>query len=339
MQPHNHKPNQQDQQYMNLYYKDQPVEEFVYSDLASDFKLPYEVVSEVIAQIKKDGYPSISRYSGIIRANIEDMFNQIYDNDKAEESNIIEPDVIANEDSIVEQAATSLMQVVTESEGGHFIVNSNGICKINEDNPPNLEQSYIALSKVLQLGELAERMEDNHCWMLGSMTYALEELHSEAGFCVSQIVDDSSKSYNTVSTSLAVYKRFKDKRYNVSFSHHKEAYRKKIPSQITDLILKKAEVFNLSTKQVRQLCAYYIQHEDEESIKNIKSEQQAKDLVDAFTQVYARFYYFEDGQWFTKKAVIDNPPEGRIVIDATNNKVSIDGEKQEDIKEVKPHNK
>lgn len=324
---------------MNLYYKNQPVDQSLYADLSADFKLPYDIVSEVIAQIKKDGYPSISRYSGVIRSSIEDMFNQIYDNNEAEESNIVEPNKVSEENNIVEKAATSLMQVVADNENGHFFVNSNGICSINEANPPSLEQSYLALSKVLQLGELAGRLEDNHCWMLGSMTHALEELHSEAGFCISQLVDESTKSYNTISTSLAVYKRFKEKRYNVSFSHHKEAYRKKIPSQVTDLILKKAEVFNLTAKHVRQLCAYYMQHENEESIKDIKSEQQAKDLIDAFTQVYARFYYFQDGEWFTKKAVIDNPPEGRIVIDATNNKVSIDGEKPEDIKEMKNINK
>jgi hypothetical protein len=176
-------------------------------------------------------------------------------------------------------AAHQLIGAMVSTEGNHFIIDEEGICTINQSNPPALAESYKVIGQVIQLHGLKDKLEDKTTWLLGSIINALEDFHGTE-FDLGQMCENTSKSYNTMWTAAHVFKVFRHKRYNLSFTHHKEVCFAKITDEQKALVLSKAETFSLSARECRSLSVIVRENKDgEELVKSIKSPEQAKELI------------------------------------------------------------
>jgi hypothetical protein len=314
-----------------LYYQNCPVTEEDFSDISGRFRIPYDTVAEVIEQMREDGFPNWASFTGTIRERIGQMVDAIslkpetrpdeadeepQVDSPTEQTEAIEPLPVSEEDDIVEHAAISLMQAMSETKTGSFIITEDGVCTINKNSPPSLIESYEVVANVLKLRSLAPKMEDKTSWMLGSIIDELENLHGE-NFEVGQVAETTDKSLNTIWTTVSVYRAFKKKRYKLSFSSHKEAFHQKIPDESKHLILHKAEVFKLGPKPIRHLACIVKTMGDDQVIKNIRSKQQAEDLILAHKSNKVTYLVFDDG-WKRISGSASFIPEGKVVIDLKN---------------------
>lgn len=239
--------------------------------------------------------------------------------DKTDES--FEPKDLTESDEVVNHAATGLMSAFSDSDGC-FIVSDDGCCRINPDKPPSLNQSLVVVSNVLKLKDLGNVIDDKSSWMLGSIIASLEDFHGE-NFSVTQVCDATTKAYNTVATAVGVFRAFPT-RYKLSFSSHKEAHYAKIrkaPSEnlaSQKLILSKAESHKLGPKLIRALCSIAKTMEDDTVIKNIRSQKQAMDLIEAYREAKVVYIVYNEGEWTRVTGLAGEPPEGKMVIDTKN---------------------
>lgn len=223
-----------------------------------------------------------------------------------------DPEQTTETDKIVEHAAHGLMEAFSDSEGC-FIISGDGCCRINPDKPPSIEHSLMVVSNVLKLKDLSTAIDDKSSWMLGSIISSLEDFHGEE-FSVSQVCDSTAKAYNTVVTAVGVFKAFERKRYELSFSSHKEAHYAKIPDAHKRLILHKAETYKVGPKSIRALCSIAKTMEDDTVIRNIRSQKQALDLIAAYKEAKVTYIVYEEGEWTRVNGLAGEPPEGKIVI-------------------------
>lgn len=274
--------------------------------LASEYGLPPDVVSELVAKLRLKGEAFSDEYPENLQEAVSELLSAI---------DTSPPD---SKDEIVERATFGLMGAMADSPS--FIITPNGVCTINPDNPPELVHAYQVVAQVLKLRNLKDELDDKSSWMLGSIIFELRAYFGEA-FDPSQVAEQTEKSYNTIYTAEKVHEAFPPgKRYKVSYSHHKEALFQKIPNESRHVILKKAETFGLGPKHVRSLGVIVKKMEDDQVVKNIRSKGQAEDLIATYKENKIR-YYVLDGDGCTEilgSAV--SIPTGRIVID-TKNKV------------------
>ena len=338
------------------YFNEAPVDPTDYPFIAAKFKLNYETVQRCVESLQQTGEIPVMAFSGSARERVKNLAaelttnlteetpeTEIKVNSSPEESDISnsievydhdrEPQITkiqefdANDyapepsnavDEIVDHAAHGLMAAFSNSENC-FILSEDGCCRINTENPPTIEHSLIVVSNVLKLKDLGTVVDDKSSWMLGSIVAALEDFHGE-DFSISQVCDTTTQAYNTVATAVGVFKAFKNKRYNLSYSCHKEAHYAKIHSdpvlnrQSQNLILHKAETYKIGPKSIRALCSIAKTMEDDTTIKNIRSQKQALDLIAAYKQAKVTYIVFEEGNWTRVNGLAGEPPEGKIVI-------------------------
>jgi hypothetical protein len=306
-----------------LYYQNAPLTEEDFSDISTRFKLPYDIVAEVIEQMRDDGIPNWASYTGTVRERIRQMTEHIaLEMEEASEESVeiettTDPMPKSEEADIVDSAAISLMQAMSETETGSFLITEDGVCKINPKCPPSLEQSYEVVAKVIKLRELGPKMDDKTSWMLGSIIDELETLHGE-NFEVGQVCEATQKSLNTIQTTVSVYRAFKKKRYNLSFSCHKEAFHQKIPAPSKELILHKAEIYGLGPKPIRHLACIVKTMGDDQVIKNIRSRNQAETLIAAHKSKKVTYLVWDDGKWQRISGIEGQIPNGKVVLDLKN---------------------
>jgi hypothetical protein len=291
------------------------------SVFAEEYQLPEQVVKEVIAQVRLKGSPLFANYEEHLHSQIDDFALNL--------SFEVEP---AQTDSVVDNAAFGLMNAMSGDDS--FLITSDGICTINPNNPPELTRAYQVVSSVIKLRTLGDVIDDRSSWMLGSITSNLRALFGE-DFDPSQVADLDTASYNTIWTAEKVYDTYKGKRYKLSFSHHKEALFQKIDESSKDLILSKAETYELGAKQVRDLSSIVKIMGDDEVIKNIRSKGQAEDLILAYKQNKVTYLVLNENEWVKIKGTASSIPTGRIVIDLKNDTVRKDNGEPIEIKTPK----
>ena len=338
------------------YFNQAPVDVTDYPFLAEKFKLPYEVVQRCVEALQETNEIPVMAFSGNTRDRVktlaaslltelpesaqdapqepseaiqdapDESISESPDNFSLEalETNFVDitddfdPSQINESDEIVEHAAHGLMSAFSNSENC-FILSEDGCCRINPESPPTLQHSLTVVSNVLKLKDLGTVVDDKSSWMLGSIVAALEDFHGE-DFSISQVCDTTTQAYNTVATAVGVFKAFKNKRYNLSYSCHKEAHYAKIHSdpaanrQSQHLILHKAETYKIGPKSIRALCSIAKTMEDDTTIKNIRSQKQALDLIAAYKQAKVTYIVFDEGNWIRINGLAGEPPEGKIVI-------------------------
>ena len=295
---------------------------------ALDSPAPVQSAPEPLPEPKKDKPATYESPTITIPENTGPAFT-------AEELESIEPAPLGETDSVTDNAAVMLMRAMTSGEG-HFIITDDGVCTINQDSPPSLVHSYQVVQNVIRLGGLSEKVKDKQSWMLGSITASLEDYHGEA-FNISQVCEQTDKAENTIRQAVSVFRKFKDKKYNLSYSHHQEAYHIKVPWETTCLILHKAECYELSAKNVRALGSIVKTMDDNQVVRNIRSNQQAHDLIDAYRQAKIPYLVFTEGTWIRITGVgMDLPMASEedhfpVVLDLKNWVSYANGERMSDI--------
>ena len=352
-----------------VYYNDAPIDETDYPELATKFKIAYELVFRCVEALRETGEVPIMAFSGTTRERVralsevlvttspdeleepaevvcdtkdeekevperptaEDVafVKMVYEKNKEviNPSDDEEPSAGEENDELVDHAATALMQSFSDPKGS-FLIDLDGCCSINPANPPTIQESYIAISHILKLKQLGEMVDDKSSWMRGSAIDALEDLHGE-NFSISQICEDSELNYNTTYQAVHVFKAFRKKdergnmpkRFKVPFSNHQEAFfskisdDKKVDRAFKRLILQKSESHKLGSKSVRALCSIAkTMAPDDTVIRNIRSEQQAKDLIAAYRAAKAQFVILSEEGWCTFSDAVDAKHEGKVVL-------------------------
>lgn len=312
-----------------IYYKGEAVtQEFVY-DIAENHSIGHDIVSEVIEQIRKNGEPTYASYVGMMRQKVEELADNL---SFGPEENAPAP--VEESQNLADKAASSLIQAFAPEDCDHFLINEKGFLSVNENNPPTIEQGLVLADQILQTETLGDKIKDKTAWMLGSLVVEMETLFGE-DFNISQVCEQTNKAENTVSTARSVYQAFKDKPFNLSFTHHKEAHYKKVPHQVKTSVLRKAELYGLSAHDVRDLLSIYQKIEDDQVIKNIRSAEGAKDLIDAYKEIKTTFYIFEGGELHQHRGLTTEPPSGSIVINTKAKTYTIEGGEPLEIKSWK----
>lgn len=267
---------------------------------------PVEALAEPQAEIACNA-SQVEEFYKTLDANLEGLSEALHPED-----NEFDPEETTERDEIVDHAAHGLMEAFSDSEGC-FIISDDGCCRINPDKPPSVQHSLTVVANVLKLKDLGSVVDDKSSWMLGSIISSLEDFHGE-NFSVSQVCDSTTKAYNTVVTAVGVFKAFKLKRYKLSFSSHKEAHYAKIPDAHKRLILHKAETFKIGPKSIRALCSIAKTMEDDTTIRNIRSQKQALDLIAAYKEAKVVYVVYDEGEWTRVTGLAGEPPEGKIVL-------------------------
>jgi len=296
---------------MTLYYQNQVLEECHYPAIAIRFSLPIDVVEETVAQIRLNGTPHYHVYDKSIADKIESMAGEI------SEYGSFEPAVLNNQESVEDRAANHLMVALADPVNNSFIVNIDGTCSINPDRPPELVHSYQVVANVLKLRDLGGKIDDKSSWMLGSIVHELRNFHGEA-FEVGQVCNQTTAAYNTIYTAEEVFKAFKTKRYALPYTSHKEAYFAAITDEQKHLVLHKAETYELTSKHVRSLCNIIKRMEDDTTVRNIRSKDQALVLIEAINNLKANYLVYQDSTWTRISGTTQQIPTGTIVIDMKN---------------------
>lgn len=224
----------------------------------------------------------------------EQAFQLVGENDDFEDEST-EPAPLSERDEVTESAAVALMAAMTMNQG-HFIITDDGVCVINPDSPPTLAHAYQVVESVMKLEPLSGKIKSKAGWMLGSIVASLEDYFGE-DFNIGQVCELTHKSENTVRQAFSVYKKFKDKRYNVSHEHHRQAYHMKVPFEVTCLLLSKAETYDFSAKNLRELGSICKKLDDDQVVRNIRSHEQGMDLIAAYKQAKVKYICFEEGVW------------------------------------------
>jgi len=337
-----------------LYWNNSLLTEEDFPLIAQRHKLSYDLVVETIAQICAKGEPLYAQYAtGVTRDRIRAVANEIsfsvedefeavpdYSPQPSHDpvphpapealpqiaSETFEPAPRTELQDVVSDAAGKLIEAMADPGHGHFILTPDGCCAVNPESPPELPQAYQVVSNVIKLKELGPAVDDKSSWMLGSIVSSLEDFFGEE-FSVSQVCDLETKSYNTIATAVGVFKAFKNKRYNVSFTHHKEVHYAKIPDEAKKTVLSKAETYKLGAKQCRDLCSIVKRMDgDDTVIRNIRSQDQALSLIEAYREAKVPYLVYSEGAWTRQSGLAGEVPVGKVVLDLKNWKAYIDGQ-------------
>lgn len=357
------------QQTNTVLWKDSVLNDEEFSEIAKKFKLSYALVAEVVDQLRTKGSVNLAQWAGTSRERIKEMLAEVFvdtDDNEPELEDEDEPAIVTTTKpapstateppeshvetfapapatethNIVSDAAVALIQAMADTGEGHFLIESDGCCAVNPANPPELTHAYQVVAKVLKLRELAPAVEDKSAWMLGSVVASLEEFFGE-NFSISQVCEMTEQAENTIYQKVNVYKRFKDKRYNLPYSTHQEAHMAKISKdkaknrEIQEVILSKAESYDLSTKNVRSLCSIAKRMDDDQVLRNIRSKDQAMDLIDAYNNTRVPYLVYDDGVWTRVTGTFGKVPEGKVVLDIKNWKAYAGGESADIVKASK----
>jgi hypothetical protein len=294
--------------------------------LAETYLLPENVVSELVARLRLKGEASADDYPEEIRDGVTALLEAIADH----------PDEDPGEE-VVDNAAFALMGAMTSDNS--FIITPDGTCTINPANPPTLAHGYLVVAKVMQLYKLGKKVDEGATWMLGTIISSMRAYHGES-FDPSQIAEMTEKSYNTIYTAEKVSDAYPPEkrrgRKNLTFSHYKEAFFQDIPEESKDLVLAKCETYGLGSKFVRDLSSVIRKMDDDTTVRNIRSVQQAKDLIKACNGIKVKYYILnEHNEWYAVMGTTAAIPTGRLVIDLKNETVRKDNGAPSPIKPVR----
>jgi hypothetical protein len=342
-------------------WKDSVLNDEDLSPIATKFRLSYALVADVVDQLRAKGTVNLAQWAGTPRERIKTMLEEVFidgDEDDGEEADQLpspdekpveapqcpvetfDPVPATETQTIVADAAVALIQAMADTGEGHFLIESDGCCAINPANPPELTHAYQVVSKVLKLRELAPAVEDKSAWMLGSVVASLEDFFGE-DFSISQVCEMTEDAENTIYQKVNVFKRFRDKRYNLPYSAHQEAHMSKISTDkvknraTQEVILSKAESYDLSTKNIRSLCSIAKRMDDDQVLRNIRSRDQAMDLISAYNNTKVPYLVYDDGVWTRVTGTLEKVPEGKVVLDIKNWKAYAGGESADIVKASK----
>lgn len=315
-----------------------PLEDDEIGAVSEEYAIPYDVVAELLAQYRSGKEINSNAYSGVVKNRVNGFISML----SREVTDGVEAEAFANLEVVSkvdvaavlsdpeqiddkEQDIAALMQIVTDPISEHFVIREGGQATLRMDNPPSLEQAYKVIDRIFVARDVTEKIDDYSTWLLGSITSELEN-HFGNQFDVSQVIEVSDKAYNTIVTAVSVFKEYNGRKFNLSFSHHKEAFYSKIEKADKDLILKKAEEIGLSAKNVRSLASI-CKKLGNSVIVDLTSKDQVDDLIAACKDASVDYVTCDENNlWKRTKSMTE--PTAAIVINLKTNVIKIDGKEQ-----------
>ena len=315
-----------------------PLEDDEIGAVSEEYAIPYDVVAELLAQYRSGKEINGNAYSGVVKNRVNGFISML----SREVAGGLEAEAFANLEVVSkvdvaavlsdpeqiddkEQDIAALMQIVTDPISEHFVIREGGQATLRMDNPPSLEQAYKVIDRIFVARDVTEKIDDYSTWLLGSITSELEN-HFGNQFDVSQVIEVSDKAYNTIVTAVSVFKEYNGRKFNLSFSHHKEAFYSKIEKADKDLILKKAEEIGLSAKNVRSLASI-CKKLGNSVIVDLTSKDQVDDLIAACKDASVDYVTCDENNlWKRTKSMTE--PTAAIVINLKTNVIKINGKEQ-----------
>ena len=315
-----------------------PLEDDEIGAVSEEYAIPYDVVAELLAQYRSGKEINGNAYSGVMKNRVNGFISML----SREAAEGLEAEAFANLEVVSkvdvaavlsdpeqiddkEQDIAALMQIVTDPISEHFVIREGGQATLRMDNPPSLEQAYKVIDRIFVARDVTEKIDDYSTWLLGSITSELEN-HFGNQFDVSQVIEVSDKAYNTIVTAVSVFKEYNGRKFNLSFSHHKEAFYSKIEKADKDLILKKAEEIGLSAKNVRSLASI-CKKLGNSVIVDLTSKDQVDDLIAACKDASVDYVTCDENNlWKRTKSMTE--PTAAIVINLKTNVIKINGKEQ-----------
>lgn len=308
-----------------IYFDGLPIDDEDIAGISEEYMVPFDVVSEITAQYRNGKEVNSSAYSGVLKTRVDAFISNLsrtptHDLEVLDESSY--PITIGDQSEVKNNDIAAIMSIVTDPISEHFVIREGGQATLRQDNLPTLEQAYKVIDRIFVARETTDKIDDYSTWLLGSITSELEN-HFGNQFDVSQVMEISDKAYNTIVTAVSVFKEYNGRKFNLSFSHHKEAFYSKIAPEDKDLILKKAEEIGLSAKNVRSLASI-CKKMGNSVIVDITTKSQVDDLIAACKDASVDYVTCdEDNLWKRTKSMTE--PEAKIVINLKANTVKVDG--------------
>jgi len=157
-------------------------------------------------------------------------------------------------------AAKGLMQ---DYEDHLFMSEEGGFLQINPENPIDIEQAGDIVRRLFQITNAASALDEFGKWQQGAFIDSCEELFGAENFTVTQFVELNEKQYHATNSCLQTFRAFRQHRYALSFTHHKEAFYSKFPGMDDEdripfmrELLEISEKFQLTCSQQRVLFRY-----------------------------------------------------------------------------------
>lgn len=310
-----------------IYFDNLPFEEEDIAPISEEYLVPYDVVAELSARYREGYEINANAYSGILKTRVElliTLFSReiVYEAELVDSNEEIQIINIGDQSVVKNNDVAAIMSIVTDPISEHFVIRDGGQATLRQDNLPTLEQAYKVIDRIFVARDTTQKIDDYSTWLLGSITAELEN-HFGNQFDVSQVMEISDKAYNTIVTAVSVFKEYNGRKFNLSFSHHKEAFYSKIDKEDKDLILKKAEEIGLSAKNVRSLASI-CKKMGNSVIADITTKSQVDDLIAACKDASVDCVTCdEDNLWKRTKSMTE--PTGKIVINLKTNTVKVDG--------------
>lgn len=213
-----------------------------------------------------------------------------------------------------EDVGTSLAKVagasLVDGFNDHFFFDGDtGFLAVNPANPPTLQESAEVVSRLVNIHHAAGALEDFSSWQTGALIHSIELSHGEE-FSLSQYCEINEENYNRMITALNTFKFFQNQRYDLSFSHHKEAfYTKNLEDDQIHSCLNLAQNLNMSIRDFRKLLRFVKVNGITRDITNAENKEQLLEtLVNSDPDLRQRYLICMNGQWFKTKTMRDSIP-------------------------------
>jgi hypothetical protein len=214
--------------------------------------------------------------------------------------------------------------------GEHWVFTEDRTLVINTANPPPLENGYEMMRRILSIRETGEKLDNMSCWLSGMAIDQLERLYGD-DFDMSAVVEQTGRVYNTLVTTLNVYRAFGGNRRKLSFTHHKEAYYSRIEDHQREWVLDQAEDRQFTVAEMRKLLSY-VRNYGDDGIENLSNDPPANkyELLERLEVRGAnRNYLFQLlGCWYEYRGPYEHIPNGASPIFNADTRELIEGPAQ-----------
>ena len=210
--------------------------------------------------------------------------------------------------NISESVVTTAGRALTSALGNHFIFTAESII-VNPDNPPTIEDSTNAVIATLSLKESAGKLDNYSTWMLGNLVDVLEQYHGEE-FDISQVMENTGRAYNTLVTAVGVYRAFRNRRYNLPFTAHKEVFYCRIDDEDKHFVLGIAEKLQLGTKTIRSLASRVRNYGRDSITPEMTADKQTlEESLTVRRVTHDTFAFKANNRWYKYRGPSDNIPD------------------------------
>lgn len=305
-----------------VYYYNEEILEDTIPSICEDYQeIPETAIRDLIHRIAEKEEINPEEYPEDYRSEVKDFIQYVTTKPLVDEIPVaaLPPAPKARVDFDISTPQELLSAAAIYPLGEHFLLTEAGGIKINNSNPPSIEQAHNTFMDFYNITQLGDYFKDKTAWLLGEYIVACED-HFGEDFNPSQVIEITDRAYNTLYQASRVVRMFPaDRRKNLSFSHHREVgmCAELQPGERAS-ILKKGEAMDLTTKQTRDLCTL-VKNLGPKVLDEIKTPDKIKEMKEEFDgKTVTYLYEVKPDLWKkTTKNETEPAPMGSTVINLT----------------------